>query len=171
MFRRSFSSIVLGCTGVSADLAAVMVPAPAIAQSTTTLKLRRLGDRVDLVVSGLETTSIDQSTPRHRWLGRLRSASSELTAPSSCHAVSLEVCSTLAATHSGFELSVQAMQGMALPEPVISTDGSSLIVSFRRLPIRTTAAQSGRLDLTRPGRVQQPVVVPPMRACVSSAVG
>ena len=69
---------------------------------------------------------------------------------------------------SDFELSVRAMEGMALPEPLISADGSSLIVSFRQLPIRTTAVQSGRLDLSRPGRVQQPVVVPPMRARASA---
>ena len=174
MFRRSLLlSIVLGCTGVSADLAAVMVPAPAMAQSTTTLKLRRLGDRVDLVVSGLggNPRLISQRGSSSRWLGRLHgSASSELTAPQAAALPSLGLKSVelKAATHSGFELSVQAMQGMALPEPVISTDGSSLIVSFRSLPIRTTAAQSGRLDLTRPGRVQQPVVVPPMRARASA---
>ena len=174
MFRRSLLlSIVLGCTGVSADLAAVMVPAPAMAQSTTTLKLRRLGDRVDLVVSGLggNPRLISQRGSSSRWLGRLHgSASSELTAPQAAALPSLGLKSVQlkAATHSGFELSVQAMQGMALPEPVISTDGSSLIVSFRSLPIRTTAAQSGRLDLTRPGRVQQPVVVPPMRARASA---
>jgi len=174
MFRRSLLlSIVLGCTGVCADLAAVMVPAPAMAQSTTTLKLRRLGDRVDLVVSGLgdKPRLISQRGSSSRWLGRLRgSASSELTAPQAAAMPSLGLKSVelKAATHSGFELSVQAMQGMALPEPVISTDGSSLIVSFRRLPIRTTAAQSGRLDLTRPGRVQQPVVVPPMRSRASA---
>ncbi len=174
MFRRSLLlSIVLGCTGVCADLAAVMVPAPAMAQSTTTLKLRRLGDRVDLVVSGLgdKPRLISQRGSSSRWVGRLRgSASSELTAPQAVAMPSLGLKSVelKAATHSGFELSVQAMQGMALPEPVISMDGSSLIVSFRRLPIRTTAAQSGRLDLTRPGRVQQPVVVPPMRSRASA---
>ena len=174
MFRRSLLlSIVLGCTGVCADLAAVMVPAPAMAQSTTTLKLRRLGDRVDLVVSGLgdKPRLISQRGSSSRWVGRLRgSASSELTAPQAVAMPSLGLKSAelKAATHSGFELSVQAMQGMALPEPVISMDGSSLIVSFRRLPIRTTAAQSGRLDLTRPGRVQQPVVVPPMRSRASA---
>ena len=42
-------------------------------------------------------------------------------------------------------------------------DGSSLIVSFTRLPIQTTALTSGRLDLSRPGRVAQPTVVPPIR--------
>lgn len=174
MFRRSLLlSIFLGCTGVCADLAAVMVPAPAMAQSTTTLKLRRLGDRVDLVVSGLGDNPrlISQRGSSSGWLGRLRgSASSELTAPQAAAMPSLGLKSVglKAATDSGFELSVQAMQGMALPEPVISTDGSSLIVSFRPLPIRTTAVQSGRLDLSRPGRVQQAVVVPPIRLRASA---
>ena len=49
----------------------------------------------------------------------------------------------LKAVGSDFELSVRATEGMALPEPLISADGSSLIVSFRQLPIRTTALQSG----------------------------
>ena len=69
---------------------------------------------------------------------------------------------------SDFELSVTALEGMALSAPVIRVDGSNLIVSFRQLPIRTTALQSGRLDLSRPGRVQQPVVVPPVQARASA---
>ena len=150
-----------------------MLPAPVMAQSRTTLKLRRLGDRVDLVVSGLGDNPrvISQRGSSSRWMGRLRgSASTQQTTPQSVAMPSLGLASVelKAETDSAFELSVQAMQGMALPEPVISTDGSSLVVSFRPLPIRTTAAQSGRLDLTRPGRVQQPVAIPPVRARASA---
>lgn len=150
-----------------------MLPAPVMAQSRTTLKLRRLGDRVDLVVSGLGDNPrvISQRGSSSRWMGRLRgSASTQQTTPQSVAMPSLGLASVelKAETDSAFELSVQAMQGMALPEPVISTEGSSLLVSFRSLPIRTTASQSGRLDLTRPGRVQQPVAIPPVRPRASA---
>ena len=67
-----------------------------------------------------------------------------------------------------FELSVRALEGMALPEPVIRADDSSVVVSFRKLPLRTTVLEIGRLDLSRPGRVRQPVVAPPMRARASA---
>ena len=154
-------------------MAAVLAPAPAVARTAVALKLRRFGDRVDLVVSGLGNNPrlINQRSSSSRWFGRLRGTSpSQLTAPQDVAMPSVGLASVglKAGVGSDFELSVRAMEGMALPEPLISADGSSLIVSFRQLPIRTTALQSGRLDLSRPGRVQQPVVVPPMRARASA---
>ncbi len=132
------------------------------------MKLRRFGDRVDLVVSGLGSNPrlINQRSSSSRWFGRLRgSSSSELAAPQVVEMTSVGLASIglKAGADADFELSVRAMEGMALPEPLIRVDGSSLIVSFRQLPISSTALQSGRLDLSRPGRVQQPVVVPPLR--------
>ena len=55
-----------------------------------------------------------------------------------------------------------------LTEPVIGGDSFSLVVSFRQLPICLTVLQSGRLDLSRPGRVQQSVVILPIRAHASA---
>ena len=154
-------------------MAAVLAPAPAVAGTTVALKLRRFGDRVDLVVSGLGSNPrlISQRRSSSRWSGRLRGpSSSALVVPQdvAMPSVGLAEVRLKAGADSDFELSVRAMEGMALPEPVINADGSNLIVSFRQLPIRTTALQSGRLDLSRPGRVQQPVVVPPMRARASA---
>ena len=154
-------------------MAAVLAPAPAVAGTTVALKLRRFGDRVDLVVSGLGSNPrlISQRRSSSRWSGRLRgTSSSALVVPQdvAMPSVGLAEVRLKAGADSDFELSVRAMEGMALPEPVINADGSNLIVSFRQLPIRTTALQSGRLDLSRPGRVQQPVVVPPMRARASA---
>ena len=154
-------------------MAAVLAPAPAVAGTTVALKLRRFGDRVDLVVSGLGSNPrlISQRRSSSRWYGRLRgTSSSALVVPQdvAMPSVGLAEVRLKAGADSDFELSVRAMEGMALPEPVINADGSNLIVSFRQLPIRTTALQSGRLDLSRPGRVQQPVVVPPMRARASA---
>ena len=154
-------------------MVAVSAPAPAVARSTVALKLRRFGDRVDLVVSGLGRNPrlISQRSSSLRWFGRLRgSTTSALTAPQdvAMPSIGLAAVGLKAVAGSDFELSVKALEGMALPAPVIRVDGSNLIVSFRQLPIRTTALQSGRLDLSRPGRVQQPVVVPPVQARASA---
>ena len=65
-------------------MAVVLAPAPAVAQTMVAMKLRRFGDRVDLVVSGLGSNPrlINQRSSSSRWFGRLRgSSSSELAAP------------------------------------------------------------------------------------------
>ena len=128
-------------------MAAVLAPAHAVARTTVALKLRRFGDRVDLVVSGLGDNPrvINQRSSSSRWFGRLGgSLSSALAAPHdvSMPSVGLAAVGLKAGAEQDFELSVRAMEGMALPEPVIRADGSSLVVSFRQLPIRTTVLQS-----------------------------
>jgi len=174
LFRGSLPLVILvGLSCSTVEIAAVLVPAPAVARTTVALKLRRFGDRVDLVVSGLGSNPrlINQQSSSSRWLGLLRgSSSSDVAAPQELAMPSfgLAAIGLKARADADFELSVRAMEGMALPEPLIRVDGSSLIVSFRQLPISSTALQSGRLDLSRPGRVQQPVVVPPMRARASA---
>ena len=174
MFRRSLTlAILIGLSCSSAEMAAVLAGSPAVARTTVDLQLRRFGDRVDLVVSGLGRNPrlITQRSSSSRWLGRLRgSSSSALAAPQDLAMPSLGLAAVGLKTRADadVELSVRAMEGTALPEPVILVDGSSLIVSFRQLPIRTSALQSGRLDLSRPGRVQQSVVAPPMRARASA---
>ena len=174
LFRGSLPlAILVGLSCSTVQIAAVLVPAPAVARTTVDLKLRRFGDRVDLVVSGLGRNPrlINQRSSSSRWLGRLRgSSSSEVAAPQELAMPSfgLAAVGLKARADADFDLSVRAMEGMALPEPLIRVDGSSLIVSFRQLPIRTTDLQGGSLDLSRPGRVQQPVVAPPVRARASA---
>ena len=174
LFRRSLPlAILIGFSCLTVEMAVVLAPAPAVARTTVALKLRRFGDRVDLVVSGLGNNPrvISQLSSSSRWFGRLGgSSSSALVAPQnvSMPSVGLAAVKLKAGAEQDFELSVRAIEGMALPEPVIRADGSSLIVSFRQLPVSTTVLQSGRLDLSQPGRVQQPVVVPPMRARASA---
>ena len=174
LFRRSLPlAFLIGFSCATAELAAVLAPAPVVAGTTVSLRLRRFGDRVDLVVSGLGSNPrlITQRSSSSRWLGRLRgSASAALDVPQdvTMPSVGLAAVRLKAGADADFELLVTAIEGMALPEPVINSDGSNLIVSFRQLPIRTTVLQGGRLDLSRPGRVQQPVAVPPMRARASA---
>ena len=174
LFRRSLPlAILIGFSCATVELAAVLASAPVVAGTTVSLRLRRFGDRVDLVVSGLGSNPrlIAQRSSLSRWLGRLRgSSSAALDVPQdvAMPSVGLAAVRLKAGEDADFELLVTAIEGMALPEPVINSDGSNLIVSFRQLPIRTTVLQGGRLDLSRPGRVQQPVAVPPMRARASA---
>ena len=85
LFRRSLPlAILIGFSCSIAEMAAVLAPAPAVAQMMVAMKLRRFGDRVDLVVSGLGSNPrlINQRSSSSRWFGRLRgSSSSELAAP------------------------------------------------------------------------------------------
>jgi len=59
-------------------------------------------------------------------------------------------------------LIVKARVGETVPIPKITSDGSNLIVTFTGLAGPTMRSR-GRLDLRTPGRVAQPVAVPPMR--------
>ena len=174
MFRRSLPlAIVMGLSCLSVETATVMAPAPAFARTPVALKLRRIGNQVDLVVSGLGDNPrlISQNRSGSRWLGRLRgSSSSTLTAPQDLVMPSLGLASVglKAGRDATFELSVRAMEGAVLPDPVISADGANLIVSFPQVPPQSATVQSGRLDLSRPGRVQSPVLVPPLQARASA---
>ena len=174
MFRRSLPlAIVMGLSCLSVETATVMAPAPAFARTPVALKLRRIGNQVDLVVSGLGDNPrlISQNRSGSRWLGRLRgTSSSTLTAPQDLVMPSLGLASVglKAGRDATFELSVRAMEGAVLSDPVVSADGANLIVSFPQLSVRSSAVQSGRLDLSRPGRVQSPVLVPPLQARASA---
>ena len=174
MFRRSLPfAIVMGLSCLSVEIATVMAPAPAFARTSVALKLRRIANQVDLVVSGLGDNPrlISQNRSGSRWLGRLRgTSSSTLTAPQDLVMPSLGLASVglKAGRDATFELSVRAMEGAVLSDPVVSADGANLIVSFPRLSVRSSAVQSGRLDLSRPGRVQSPVLVPSMQARASA---
>ena len=160
--------MALGVTVPSMELFAFVVAPQVVAQSSVVLKLRRLGDRVDVVVNGLSADArvVSQSRSSTQWSGQLRAAAPfSLRRSQEVELVEagLQSIRLSAQGQGGLELVVKASQGMALPDPMIRVDGNSLVVSFSRLPIRTTALTSGRLDLTRPGRVAQPTVVPPIR--------
>ena len=168
MIRRMLPlAMALGVTVPSMELFAFVVAPQVVAQSFVVLKLRRLGDRVDVVVNGLsadargvaravrQPSGVVNCEPQLRFFyGSQEVALAE---------AGLQSISLSANQQGGLALVVKASQGMALPDPMIRVDGNSLIVSFSRLPIQTTALTSGRLDLSRPGRVAQPTVVPPIR--------
>ena len=169
VFRRMLPiAIALGTTAPTIEFLALVAPPQVVAQSSAVLKLRRLGDRVDVVVDGVSTDArvVSQSSSSTEWRGQLRAAAPLPLSGSQEVALAeagLQSIRLGANQQGGLELVVKASQGMALSDPMIRVDGNSLIVSFLRLPIQTTALTSGRLDLSRPGRVAQPTVVPPIR--------
>jgi len=169
MIRRMLPlAMAWGLAAPSLGLFAFVAAPKVVAQSPVVLKLRRLGDRVDVVVDGVlaDARVVSQSSSPTQWSGQLR-ASAPLSLRRSQEVelaeAGLKSIRLSAQGQGGLELVVKASQGTALPDPTIRVDGNSLIVSFARLPIQTTALTSGRLDLSRPGRVAQPVFAPPLR--------
>ena len=151
-----------------ADLIAVLTAPQAVAQSSVALKLRRFGDRVDVVVDGLSADAriVSQTRTSTQWSGQLR-ASTPLSLRRSQEVdlseAGLQSIRLRSSDQGGLELAVRAAKGMAVPAPQIRIDGTSLIATFTGLPIKTTALTAGRLDLSRPGRIAQPIVAPPVR--------
>ena len=161
--------MALGVTVPSMELFAFVAAPQVVAQSPVVLKLRRLGDRVDVVVNGLSADArvVSQSSSPAQWSGQLRATAPMFLRRSQeveLVEAGLQSIRLSANEQGGLELVVRASEGMALPDPQIQVDGSSLIVSFTRLPIQTTAMASGRLDLSRPGRVAQPRFIPPLQS-------
>ena len=151
----------------------MLAASPEVAADSAVLKLRRLGDRVDVVVDGVTTDArvVSESSSATQWSGQLRAAAPLLLRRSQevdLSEAGLQSIRLSASGTGGLQLTVRAAQGTSLPEPKIQVDGTSLIVSFTRLPIQTTALTSGQLDLSRPGRVQQSAFSPPVRARASA---
>ena len=170
MFRRSLPlAILIGCSCSALEMAAALAPAPVVARSTVALRLRRVGDRVDLVISGLGANPrvLSQSLAPSRWVARLNGAeASDLSVQQQVAMPELGLESIRLAKNSvsGFDLTVQASRELTLPRPQISANGEELIVSFSSLLDRTNPAVTGQLDLRRPGRVNQPSFIPPLQS-------
>ena len=162
-------AMALGMSVPTIELLAFVAAPQVVAESSVVLKLRRLGDRVDVVVDGVSTDArvVNQSSSSTQWRGQLRAAAplplgrSQEVALAKAGLQSIR----LSPNNQGeLELVVKASQGMVLPDPQIRVDGNSLIVSFTRLQRQTMALTSGRLDLSRPGRVPQPRFIPPLQS-------
>jgi len=157
----------LSCSSV--EIAAVLAPTPAVAGTAVALKVRRLGNRVDLVVSGLGANPrvVSQSLSSASWMARINGSSSlELKAPQqvAMPELGLDAIRLSQRSDAGFDLSVQAAPQLNLARPEISSNGSELIVSFSALLMQGNASVTSQLDLRRPGRVAQPRFIPPLRS-------
>ena len=143
------------------------------------LQLKRQGADIQVVVVGLGsnarvvTQTSSGSTWRSRLIGDVDAVLSQ--GPQQVSMLGAGLASIrLDASNGGFELQIEATPGRSLPKPSISSNGKELVFTFLGLPtaLQQSRGQTTRLDLRRPGRVQQSAYVPPLRArAVAPPVG
>ena len=160
-----FVALGLGLTGVEG--AVNLRSAAAKAPSKVALKVRRFPGRVDVVVAGVGPTArvVSQRTTDSLWTGHIQGVveAIELEQPQRLSLPDVGLSSIrLASSGSGYELTVRTSSSSSLDAPTVTSDGTGVIVSFKRQN-STAVRSSARLDLSRPGRVNQPVYVPPVR--------
>ena len=166
---RHLSSWVLALgIGFAVFDSSVFVPS-ALSRSTSdvSLKLRRSTGRVDVIINGLglNARAVSQRSTNDRWTARLTDIDfgDEPFIPQQVLFEASELLSVrLEPLDGDLKLIVKARIGETVPMPKISSDGDNLIVTFIGLAGPTMRSR-GRLDLRSPGRIPQPVAVPPMR--------
>ena len=129
------------------------------------LRLDRRSDAVDVVISGVGPgPQLQQSSSGSAWLGRLyvatptglRRGSQTLSLPEAgFRSISLS------GVGSQFDIQVVPVAGFPLGRPLVSADGNNLILTFAAAP--QASQQTFSRDLTIPGRVPQPDMVPPLQ--------
>ena len=138
-----------------------------ISARTAPLELRvdRRSDAVDVVISGVGAgPQLQQSNSGAVWLGRLyvatptglRRGTQTLSLPEAgFQSISLS------GFGSQFNIQVAPVPGFPLGRPLVSADGNNLILTFAAAP--QASQQTFSRDLTIPGRVPQPDLVPPLQ--------
>jgi type IV pilus assembly protein PilQ len=138
-----------------------------ISARTAPLELRvdRRSDAVDVVISGVGAgPQLQQSNSGAVWLGRLyvatptglRRGTQTLSLPEAgFQSISLS------GVGSQFNIQVAPVPGFPLGRPLVSADGNNLILTFAAAP--QASQQTFSRDLTIPGRVPQPDMVPPLQ--------
>lgn len=129
------------------------------------LRLDRRSDAVDVVISGVGAgPQLQQSNSGAVWLGRLyvatptglRRGTQTLSLPEAgFQSISLS------GFGSQFNIQVAPVPGFPLGRPLVSADGNNLILTFATAP--QASQQTFSRDLTIPGRVPQPDMVPPLQ--------
>jgi type IV pilus assembly protein PilQ len=129
------------------------------------LKVRRLPDAVEVVIENTGPgPQLQQFTNSAGWEGQLiltrpsglRRGPQQLALPDAgFKTISLE------GAGNRFVVQVTPLANGPVNRPVVSADGRNLILSFPSVP--QTSFQTGRLDLTMPGRVPQAAFVPPLQ--------
>ena len=155
---------VQGAPAGSAQASPRTIP---ISARTAPLELRvnRRSDAVDVVISGVGGgPQLQQSSSGSAWLGRLyvatptglRRGSQTLSLPEAgFQSISLS------GVGSQYDLQVVPVAGFPLGRPLVSADGNNLILTFAAAP--QASQQTYSRDLTIPGRVPQPDMVPPLQ--------
>jgi type IV pilus assembly protein PilQ len=138
------------------------------------MAVRRLPDSVEIEISGVGAgPQLLQTTRGSSWEGRLLVAT-PTTLRRGPQRFSLPEAGLQSISIDGagnrFALMVTPLPGYPVGRPVVSADGSNLILSFAA-PSQPTQQSFGR-DLSVPGRVPQPDLVPPLQArAVAPPVG
>ena len=138
-----------------------------ISARTAPLELRvdRRSDAVDVVISGVGAgPQLQQSNSGAAWLGRLyvatptglRRGTQTLSLPEA----GFQTIS-LSGVGNQFNIQVAPVPGFPLGRPLVSADGNNLILTFAAAP--QASQQTFSRDLTIPGRVPQPDMVPPLQ--------
>ena len=155
---------VQGAPAGSAQASPRTIP---ISARTAPLELRvnRRSDAVDVVISGVGGgPQLQQSSSGSAWLGRLyvatptglRRGSQTLSLPEAgFQSISLS------GVGSQYDLQVVPVAGFPLGRPLVSADGNNLILTFAAAP--QASQQTYSRDLSIPGRVPQPDMVPPLQ--------
>ena len=147
------------------------MPVEARSSAEVALKLMRQGADIQVVVVGLGSNArvVTQTSSGSTWRGRLIGDVDAVLSqgPQQVSMLGAGLASIrLDASDGGFELQIEATPGRSLPKPSISSNGKDLVFHFLGLPTASqqSRGQTTRLDLRRPGRVQQSAYVPPLRA-------
>ena len=157
----------------------VAMPVEARSSAEVALKLKRQGADIQVVVVGLGSNArvVTQTSSGATWRGRLIGDVDAVLSqgPQQVSMLGAGLASIrLDASNGGFELQIEATPGRSLSKPSISSNGRDLVFTFLGLPTASqqSRGQTTRLDLRRPGRVQQSAYVPPLRArAVAPPVG
>ena len=147
------------------------MPVEARSSAEVALKLMRQGADIQVVVVGLGSNArvVTQTSSGSTWRGRLIGDVDAVLSqgPQQVSMLGAGLASIrLDASDGGFELQIEATPGRSLSKPSISSNGKDLVFNFLGLPTASqqSRGQTTRLDLRRPGRVQQSAYVPPLRA-------
>ncbi|WP_413323892.1 type II secretion system protein GspD [Synechococcus sp. MIT S9503] len=148
------------------DVAVRSASRTALAQESISLRIRRGGRGVEVVVDGVGAQPLlEQRLNGPVWEGRLQtkgtpgvgSGLQQLSDPAS----GLKRVS-ISGSGNSYRLEVIPELGQTMQEPVVSADGRNLILRFPGL-VAVPTLQTGRLDLTTPGAVPQARYAPPLR--------
>ena len=162
LFVAGLSTVDLGLL----DVAVRSASRTALAQESISLRIRRGGRGVEVVVDGVGAQPLlEQRLNGQVWEGRLQtkgtpgvgSGLQQLSDP----AAGLKRVS-VSGSGNTYRLEVIPEPGQTLQEPMVSADGRSLILKFTGL-VSAPALQTGELDLTTPGAVPQTRYAPPLR--------
>lgn len=141
------------------------VRSTAVAGGGLDLSVARRGDSLDVVIAGVGAApQLQQSQVGDTWLGRLYvgTPSRLRRGPQTLSLPEAGIQSiSISGGGSQFDLQVRPLGGYPLGRPVVSADGTNLILSFAANPQATQ--QSYSRDLSLPGRISGPEVAPPLQ--------